>query len=207
MNAPVVRLFGLVVVLFARAGRLHVALDGVRRRGAAREPGEPPRSCCRSSGSSAASIRAADGAVLAALARDRAGALRAAATRPDDAVRPPGRLLLDRPRARPASRTPTTTRCRAARRRRIGAISTAARPAGRRATTSRRRSRRRPRRRPTRGSNGRAGAVVALDVHTGAVRVLAGDAVASTRTTRQERRRPSTARRRAATRRARRSRR
>ena len=53
MNAPIVRLFVVVVVLFARARGLHVALDGVRRRGAARQPAATSARCSRSSRSSA----------------------------------------------------------------------------------------------------------------------------------------------------------
>ena len=43
MNQPVLRLFGLVVRAVRRARRVHVALDGVRGRGAARQRAQPAR--------------------------------------------------------------------------------------------------------------------------------------------------------------------
>ena len=64
------------------ARRLHVALDGVRRRRRCART-RPTTACCsRSSASSAGSIRAADGTRAGRQPRaDRAGALRRAATR------------------------------------------------------------------------------------------------------------------------------
>ena len=43
MNTPILRLYGLVLVLFSAPRLRHVVVDGVRRRAAAGEPEQPPR--------------------------------------------------------------------------------------------------------------------------------------------------------------------
>ena len=167
----------LVLVLFG-CSCVHVALDGVRGRGAARQPEQPPHRCSRSSGSSAGidPRRRRHGA------RRRPARCRASATAPLSdrrAVRPRRRLHVARPRAhgprgllqRPADRPSRDA---------IGALDRLLGPQDvgddLRTTLDPR-----PSRSPTRRSAAGTGAVVALDVKTGAVRVMAANAVVSTR--------------------------
>ena len=174
MNAPIVRLFALVAAAVRRARvRVHVALDGVRAPRRCATTRTTGARCSRSSGSSAGMIRAADGTVLAA---QRAGArqdtLRRAAippascspTRSATRTRRSGAPGLEQLLQRPADRPPHR-----ARRRVDSLLGTRATSA----TTCARRSTRRPSRSPSTRSAGRKGAVVALDVKTGAVRVMA----------------------------------
>ena len=64
VNAPITRLFVRRRAALRRAGRVHLALDGLRRRGAARQPEEPARAAGRAQ-IHRGLIRAADGTVLA----------------------------------------------------------------------------------------------------------------------------------------------
>ena len=174
MNAPVLRLFVLVVVLFGAARRVHVALDGVRGRGAARQRAQPAR----------AAAGAEDPARHDPLRRRR----RCSRAR----CRRPGRHL-QRAATRPATCSPTRS---ATRTRRSGApglersrndeltgrrdrardrVRVDPRPLergrrrphdARRATPSRRRS-------SALRASGHKGALVALDVKTGGVLAMA----------------------------------
>ena len=84
------------------ARRLHVALDRVRRAGAAREPGTTAARCSRSSASSAGSSAPTTAPCWPRSRAARAGRATRAAIRRTP-VRARGRLLVDRPRARRAS--------------------------------------------------------------------------------------------------------
>ena len=109
MNAPIGRLFALVLVLFALLVGFTSRWTVFEAEALRDNPNNRRDAARRSSGSSAAIIRAADGEVLAgnrALPQERFG--RRYPT--GDAVRPRRRLLVARPRPRRASRTTTTTR-------------------------------------------------------------------------------------------------
>ncbi len=170
VNKPVGRLFVLVVVLFA-------VLVGFTSRWtvfdaqALRENPANHRILLQEERIKRGVIRAADGTALAVLAPDRAGPLRAPL--PDRTTSSPTRSASSRSTAgASASRTPTTTRCRAARRRR-SARSRGCSARRTRATTSRRRSRRPARRRPTRGSTAARARSSRSTSTRGAVRVMA----------------------------------
>ena len=64
VNSPIVRLFGVIVVLFALLIVLHVALDGVRRIVAEQQPAQRPHAGRRAA-DQAGRILADDGTVLA----------------------------------------------------------------------------------------------------------------------------------------------
>ena len=203
VNKPVGRLFVLVVVLFAvlvgftsrwtvfdaQALRENPANHRILLAGGAHQARGHPRRRRHRAGR---------------VAPDRAGALRPPLS-DERPVRPPGRLLLDRPRAR---RPRGLLQRRAVGPRDDGDRRdlAAARPAGRGRRPQHDALAGRPEGGLSRGSTGRAGAVVALDIKTGRGAGDGGDAVLRPERP-EERARPSTARRRAATRRARRSRR
>ena len=172
MNAPIFRLFALFVVLFARAGRVQLALGGVRRHRAAREPEEQPRG-----------DRGAADQARRDPRRRRRGAGRqhgAARTSATSAATRPGELFaqpvgFDSVRFGRAGLERYYNDQLTGRKEELARSSTRWSSATRSATTCRRRSTRRPRRSPTTLLGDRKGAVVALDVKTGAVRVLAGN--------------------------------
>ena len=172
MNAPIARLFVVVVRAVRGARRLHVALDRVRRQCAARQPARTAATLLEEQQIRRGSIRAADGTVLAR-----------SLTQPDGSyVRtyPTGRLFahagglqLTCARAAPGSSATTTTTCSGARQRARRRSSTACQgseqagddlvttldPAAQRVALQQ--------------LAGRKGAVVALDPRTGAVKVMA----------------------------------
>ena len=174
MNAPIARLFVVVVVLFARARRVHVALDGVRRQRAARQPARTGASCSRSSRSGAGGSSPPTARVLAR-SRQAAPTSTLRAPLPDGAACSPtpvgyascasGRAGLERfydddadrahERARHAPRPPVRA------------------PSRQGDDLRHRRSTRPPSASRCRQLAGRKGAVVALDPRTGAVRVMA----------------------------------
>ena len=171
MNAPIVRLFGLVIVLFGVLVVVHVALDGVRGRGAARQPEQPPRPVRGAADQARDHPRRRRDACWRPTARSRRSATSAAIPTGELFSHPVGFTSLDRGRTglEDYYNDPLTGR----RERRDRRARAPARPAGRRRRPAHDARRRAPRRPPTQQLGGRHGAVVALDVKTGAVRVMA----------------------------------
>ena len=170
MNVPIARLFGVVVLLFALLVGFDLALDGVRGRRAEQQRAQPPHAARRAARSSAGRILADDGTVLARSV-PAAGGTYTRSIRPATCSRQPvgysiaaqGRSAgLERSRGRRAARPADRARARSS--------SSSAR--AERATTCTRRSIPRPSGSRCRQLAGRAGAVVALDPQTGAVKVM-----------------------------------
>ena len=167
MNPPVIRLFGLVVVLFAvlvasrRAGRCS-------RPGAARQPGEQARAILEEQRIKRGAIRAADGRVLARSVRGPGDTLRAplpgrravratrSATRTSTSAASGHRALPQRRADRPADELVTASIDRSGRSSEGDDVRTTLDPAAQQIAIA--------------ALAGRKGAVVALDARTGAVR-------------------------------------
>ena len=134
VNAPIARLFVIVLVLFAALVAFTSRWSVFDAHGAARQPARTGARSSRSCASSAATIRAADGTLLARSSRGRGGTY--SAPLPDAAalLAAGRRLLGHRPRPR-GDRAVAQRRAQRQRAARWTTSSTSSRAASRRATT------------------------------------------------------------------------